>query len=86
MDSHWAEGDAAEVVRAARILHVSGISLALSGSAREAAFADGQLTPRLVPAHHAVQHPDAEVEALQQQEPRPQDGKDDEPEVGECHQ
>ena len=38
MDARWAEG-AAEVIRAARILHVSGISLALSGSAREAAFA-----------------------------------------------
>ena len=34
----------------------------------------------------AVQHPDAEVEALQQQEPRPQDGEDDEPEGSECHQ
>jgi hypothetical protein len=47
--------------------------------------ADGHLTPGLVPAHHAVQHPDAEVEALQQEEPRPQDDQDDEPEDGECH-
>src|SRR5207253_2657236 len=40
---------------------------------------------RLVVPDHAVQHPDAEVEALEQEEPGPEHGEDEEPEGDEGH-
>ena len=48
--------------------------------------ADGRAPPGIVAAHDAVQHADTEVEALQDEEARPQDGDGDEPEVGKCHE